>query len=394
MPVTDVEALHQGVEKIAPVLRENAPLADRECRLPDASVEAMREVGLYRMWVPRSLGGYEIDPVSAFDLVEEIARLDAAAAWNLYMSVTPGIVTMWLPEEGAREIFEDPDARLAGTLFPPLTAVPVDGGYRVSGRAPFVSACHAATWLGFAATITDDGVPRTTEEGEPVEVLVFLPRAEGRILDNWDVLGMRGTGSHDVVLDDVLVPERRAALLVPFGEMPPGPAFQGPLYRMVFWQSTAVQAAVALGIARAAVTELVELAAVKTPAYTGIPLRERPQAQIAVARADGLRCAARAYLREVLAEGYAACVAGRPFDLGHRRAIQSAATHGVEAAATAVRLVHEAAGTSAIRNSRPFAAHFRDVHTITQHAFVSANRYQSVGQLMLGIPPEWPLFVF
>ncbi|MFC5948729.1 acyl-CoA dehydrogenase family protein [Pseudonocardia lutea] len=394
MSVTDVEALRQGVEKIAPVLRENASLGDRECRLPDASVQAMREVGLYRMWVPRSLGGYEIDPVSAFDLIEEIARVDAAAAWNLYMSVSPSIFTMWLPEEGAREMFADPGARLAGTLFPPLTAVPADGGYRVSGRAPFVSACHAAEWMGFAAIVTDDGAPRTTEEGEPVEVLVFVSRADGRILDNWDVLGMRGTGSHDVVLDDVLVPERRAALLMPFGETPPGPAFQGPLYRMVFWQTAGVMAAVAVGIARAAISELVDLAAVKTPAFTGIPLRERPQAQIAIGRADGLRCAARAYLREVLAEGYSACEAGRPFDTDHRRSIQLAATHGVEAAATAVRLVHEAAGTSAIRNSRPFAAHFRDVHTITQHAFVSANRYQSVGQLMLGVPPEWPLFAF
>ncbi|GAA4694278.1 acyl-CoA dehydrogenase family protein [Pseudonocardia yuanmonensis] len=394
MTVTDVEALRQGVEKIAPVLRENAPLGDRECRLPDASVNAMREVGLHRMWIPRSLGGLEIDPVSAFDLIEEIATIDAAAAWNLYMSVTPSLFAMWLPEEGAREMLVDADVRLAGSLFPPLTAVPVDGGYRVTGRAPFVSGCHAATWLGFAATITDDGVPRTTDEGEPVEVLVFLPRADGRIVDNWDVLGMRGTGSHDVALDDVLVPERRAALLAPFGEAPPGPAFQGPLYRMVFWQSTGVQAAVALGIARAAVAELVELAAVKTPAFTGTSLREHPQTQIAIGRAEAARCAARAFLREVLAEGYADCEAGRPFALEHRRAVQAASTHGVEAAATAVRLVHEVAGTSAIRNSRPFAAHFRDVHTITQHAFVSANRHRSVGQLMLGLPPEWPLFAF
>jgi alkylation response protein AidB-like acyl-CoA dehydrogenase len=392
MTVTDVQALHQGVEKIASVLRENAPLADRECRLPDASVQAMREVGLYRMWVPRALGGFEIDPLSAFDLVEEIARIDAAAAWNLFMSVTPGLLGMWLPEEGAREVYAG-EVRMAGSLFPPLTAVPVDGGYRVTGRAPFVSGCHAATWLTFPAAVTDDGVPRTTGDGGPVEVLAFLPRAEARIVDNWDVLGMRGTGSHDVVVEAV-VPKRRAPLLAPFGETPPGPAFQGPLYRMVMWQSTGVMAAVALGIARAAVTEAVELAEAKTPAFTAIPLRERPQVQAAIGRAEGIRCAARAYLREVLADGYAECEAGRSFGTDHRRSIQLATTHGVEAAATAVRLVHQVAGTSAIRNSRPFAAHFRDVHTLTQHAFVSTNRYESVGQLMLGLPPEWPLFAF
>ena len=393
MPVTDVEALHQGVEKIAPVLRENAAVADRECRLPDASVEAMREVGLYRMWIPRALGGFEIDPVSAFDLVEEIARVDAAAAWNLYMSVNPSIVGMWLPEQGADEVFAG-EPRFAGTLVPPMTALPVDGGYRITGRIPFVSGCHAATWLIFTAVPTDDGTPRTTEDGHPVTVLVFLPRAEWQIVENWDVLGMRGTGSHDVTVDDVFVPDHRAPLLVPFADAPPGPAFQGPLYRMVIWQGTAVMAAVALGIAHTAVAEVTELATAKTPAFTTVPLRERAVAQSEIARAEGHRCAARAYLREVLAEGYAACEAGRPFETEHRRSIQLAAAHGVEAAATAVRLVHQVAGTSAIRNNRPFAAHFRDVHTVTQHAFVSPSRYESVGQLMFGLPPEWPLFAF
>jgi alkylation response protein AidB-like acyl-CoA dehydrogenase len=393
MPVTDVEALRQGVEKIAPVLRENAPLGDRECRLPDASVDAMREVGLYRMWIPRALGGFEIDPVSAFDLIEEIARADAAAAWNLFMSVNPSIVGMWLPEQGADEVYAG-EPRFAGTLFPPMTAVPVDGGYRITGRIPFVSGCHAATWLIFTAVPTDDGVPRTTEDGRPVTVLVFLPRAEWQIVENWDVLGMRGTGSHDVTVDGVVVPDRRAPLLVPFADAPPGPAFQGPLYRMVIWQGTGVSAAIPLGIARAAISDALELAAVKTPAYTVVPLRERAAVQTEIARAEGHRCAARAYLREVLAEGYAACEAGRPFDTDHRRALQLAATHAVEAAATAVRLVHQVAGTSAIRNNRPFAAHFRDVHTVTQHAFVSPARYESVGQLMLGLPPEWPLFAF
>jgi alkylation response protein AidB-like acyl-CoA dehydrogenase len=391
---TDVETLHQGVEKIEPVLRENGPVAEQIRRLPDASVNAMREAGLYRMWTPKDLGGLEIDPVSGVDLFEKIARIDAAAGWNLYMSVTPSVFGMWLSDDGAREVFAG-EPTLAGALFPPASAVPAEGGYRVSGRVPFVSGCHAATWLILAAVVIEDGEPKRTADGVPVSLLAFVPRADAGIIDNWDTLGMRGTGSHDVEVTDLFVPENRAPVFAPFADDPPGSAFQGPLYRMVFWEAPPGLASIALGIARAAIEDVVQLARVKTPAYTGIPLRERPAAQSQIAQAEGHRAAAWAYLRETLAAAYATtCETGRILTIDQRRDIQLASCHAVQAAATAVRLVHEVAGSSAIRNSQPFAGHFRNVHTVTQHAFTSVSRYESVGQLMLGLPPEWPFFAF
>ncbi|MCW0216471.1 MAG: acyl-CoA dehydrogenase family protein [Pseudonocardia sp.] len=390
---TDVETLQRGVEKIEPVLRRNRVEAEEIRRLPEASVTAMREVGLYRMWTPRSLGGLEIDPVSAVDLVETISRIDAAAGWNLFMSVAPSIFGMWLSDDGAREVYAD-EPILAGALFPPVSAVPTEGGYRVSGRVPFVSGCHAATWLILTAMVIEDGAPRLTAGGDPVSLLVFLPRADGEIIDNWDTLGMRGTGSHDVAVTDLFVPEHRTASLAPFTGDPPGSAFRAPLYRLVIWEFVPGLAMIALGIAGAAIGDLVALAKVKTPAYTGVPLRERPVAQSQIAQAEGHRAAARAYVRETLAAAYATCEAGEPLTTDQRRDIQLAACHAVQAAATAVRLVHDLAGSSAIRNSGPFSAHFRNVHTVTQHAFASASRYESVGQLMLGLPPEWPFFAF
>jgi alkylation response protein AidB-like acyl-CoA dehydrogenase len=349
--------------------------------------------GLYRMWTPKDLGGLEIDPVSGVDLVERVARIDAAAGWNLCMSLAPSVFGMWLPDAGAREVFAR-EPMMAGALFPPASAVPAEGGYRVSGRIPFVSGCHAATWLILAAVVIEDGEPKCTADGVPVSLLAFVPRADAEIIGNWDTLGMRGTGSHDIAVTELFVPGHRAPVFAPFTDDPPGSAFQGPLYRMVIWEILSGLASVALGIARAAIEDVVQLAGVKTPAYTGIPLRERPSAQSQIAQAEGHRAAAWAYLRETLAAAYATCGTGRILTTDQRRDIQLASCHAVQAAATAVRLVHEVAGSSAIRNSQPFAAHFRNVHTVTQHAFTSASRYESVGQLMLGLPPEWPFFAF
>jgi alkylation response protein AidB-like acyl-CoA dehydrogenase len=271
----DLRALLRTVDKIKPTLRENTALGERICRLPDTSMNAMREAGLYRMWVPKTLGGLELDPMTVFEVLEAIARIDAAASWNLFMGVTPTLMGAWLSEDAASTIYSD-GLVMAGALFPPLPAAPVQGGYLLSGRAPFVSGCHAATWYVFASMVVEDGQPKTDGMGNPIALAAFVPRSEVEIVENWDTLGMRGTGSHDVVLKDAFIPEQLAPLFVPYGDHPPGPAFQGPLYRLAIWSATPAAVAVSLGIARAAIEDVVRLAHQKTPAYTVTPLRERP----------------------------------------------------------------------------------------------------------------------
>jgi len=236
----------------------------------------------------------------------------------------------------------------------------------------------------------DHGQPRVGELGEPIQIVVAYPAKEADILDTWHTVGMRGTGSHDVVAKDVFIPERRTALLAPLTR--PGQAFQGPLYRLTIWPSIATLAPPALGMARAAIDALLDLAKTKTPNYTRTSLRERPTVQAQVARAEALLGAGRAYLHESLREGWETAVQGQMLSLEQKMKIQLATTYAIRAAADAVDLVHEAAGTTAIRNEHRFQQHFRDVHVITQHAFASTSRYESVGKLLFGLETDWTFF--
>jgi alkylation response protein AidB-like acyl-CoA dehydrogenase len=209
-------------------------------------------------------------------------------------------------------------------------------------------------------------------------------------VENWRTLGMRGTGSHDVVMSDVFVPERHTTLLVPLDK--PGAAYQGPLYRFTAWAAVAALSTVATGTARAAIDDLVELARKKSPAYTAKPLKDRSIVQAQIGRAEAALGAARAYLYQALQETWDEAVKGNLIDMPHKTKLQLAATHAVSAAAEAVNLVHAAAGTTGIREEHRFERYFRDAHTISQHGFISASRFESVGQLLLGVPVEWPFY--
>jgi alkylation response protein AidB-like acyl-CoA dehydrogenase len=387
---TGEPALLGAVEQLAPVIRAHAQSAEIERRLSRPVVDAMLAAGLYRLWIPRAFGGLEVDPVTAFRVFEEVSRIDSAAGWNLQLSVAIAPFLAWISDEGAAEIFRDPNVILGGTLNPPARAVPAAGGYRVTGRMPFVSGCHSCTWFLAPAQVIDGDQPRLNEAGVPLTLIVLYPAKDAEIIDNWNTLGMRGTGSHDVAITNVFVPERRTAPLVPLERL--GPAFQGPLYRHTIWPSVAALATIATGIARAALDEAIALAHGKTPAYTASRLRERPVAQSQIAQAEALLGAARAYLYESLRDTWPDTVRGRWITAAQKMKMQLAATHAVVASAQVVDLVHAAAGTTGIRNEYRLQQHFRDVHVITQHAFISANRYESMGKVLFGVPTDWPFF--
>ena len=184
----------------------------------------------------------------------------------------------WLPSNGAAEILNSKaDTILGGTFTPGHPAIAVDGGYRLTGQWPFVSGAHHCDWLVFLLQVSEGGTLRVNEEGVPLQWFMFLPVDRAKILDTWDTLGMRGTGSHDVVIEDVFIPERHAGLVVPLER--PGTAFQGPLYRLAGWFPVALCAVPALGAARAAIDELIQLARVKTPSFNPSTLAHRQVVQ-------------------------------------------------------------------------------------------------------------------
>lgn len=390
-----LESLLDAVEQIAPILREHAAEAEERRRLSDAAAAAIKEAGLYRMWIPRAYGGLELDPMTGCRVVEEVAGIDSAAAWNLALSAGATLFPAFFDEKAAAEIFGDGDGVMAGVFFPPTEAVSVEGGFRLTGRMPFASGCNHCEWFLGMAHVIENGKARENERGEAEMWLVVVPASDFEIIDHWDTLGMRGTGSHDLAIRDAFVPRHRAApLLAPESRRSLPKGFEGPLYRCTVWPAVSSLAFVATGIARAAIEELVALATKKTPAYMPAPLRERSSAQSQVAQAQAELGAARAYLYEALREAWESGVAGRFIDMPQKRKVQLAAIHAAAAAADAVDLVHAAAGSSGIRKEHRFERHFRDVHVITQHAYISGARYESVGKPLFGLESDWGFFEF
>jgi alkylation response protein AidB-like acyl-CoA dehydrogenase len=202
---------------------------------------------------------------------------------------------------------------------------------------------------------------------------------------------MRGTGSHDYRASDVFVPAQRA---LPMGQFEmQNPAFANAVGRLGGWPVAPYNAVVALGIARAAIDDLLELAAAgKTPAYTQTALAERQVVQDKVARARAVVDAARSYIYTAVAEALAFVETAPKLDMEHGIPLALAGSFAIEAAAQAVDLIHACAGTSAIRDEQPFERHFRDVHTLQQHAFSSASRFESVGKILLGRESDWAFY--
>jgi indole-3-acetate monooxygenase len=189
------------VDSIAPTLAEHAPLSEKLGRLDKPSIEAVRSTRLLRAFAPRELGGLEIDPVTATLILEALARIDGSAGWTIgILSNSAGVIGAYLPAATARRICAEGVPPMAGTFLPKGQAEPISGGYRVKGRWPFASGIHHADWVGFNAFVL--GRPQS----EGVQSVV-LPREQVVIHDNWRVAGLRGTGSCDFSVEDVLVPD-------------------------------------------------------------------------------------------------------------------------------------------------------------------------------------------
>jgi alkylation response protein AidB-like acyl-CoA dehydrogenase len=381
MSVSMHSELLDAVRELGPTIREGAAAAERERMLSGAVVDVMRGAGLFRMLTPRSLGGLEVDPVTFARVMEEVSRYDSAAGWALQTDSG----AWWccrLPDEGAEELYaDDPDAILSAAFHPPLEAVPVDGGYRLTGQRPLASNIHEASWLLVTAVAGEAAIG------------AIVPAGEAEIVDTWHSLGMRGTDSNDVALNDVFVPTSRTFPLVP--DFEPGTHYQGPLYRIPAMAEVAIVAApVFLGIAREAIDELRALAESKTPFGSARVLRERPATQARLARAEGLLRSARALFYDTLEEAWERALANEQATLEQKADALLAAVNAASSSVEAVELVHGLAGTSGVYTRSPLERHFRDVQTIRHQGFVSASRFETVGQVYLGVDAEFGFVYF
>lgn len=393
---TTVLAEHQLVEvarQLGPLIREHADEAERERRLARPVIDAMAAAGMFRLYAPTSLGGLEIDPATYARIVEEVSRFDSAAGWILQAGNTGDWWAARLSQEGVEEIYRGgPDVLTAATFHPPQQAIEVDGGYRVTGRGPLASNIHDAEWLFLTAMVMDGERPRMID-GLPEVIGLTLRAEEAEIIDTWYSLGLRGTDSNDIAVEEVFVPRSRAYPLTPAFE--PGPHYHGPLYRFpVIGQVATIATPVALGVAREAIDALRDLAQGKTPFGSVKTLRERASVQTTLAQAEAILRSARLLFYATLAAAWERTLAGKPSTLEQKADLLLAGTHATKSAATVVELMHRLAGTSGIYTRSPLERLFRDAQTLRHHGFVSEGRFETAGQVYLGVQPEFGMVAF
>lgn len=382
MATTDTaSALLEATHALDPHIQPLIEQIETDRNLPPSLVKAMTDAGLFRMMVPKQFGGLEVDMATVLRVIEDTAKMHGSVGWCTMIGGIGGLICGFLSDEGAREIYgSDPDVVTGGTFFPPGQAIVEKGGYRVTGRWPFNSGCRHCDWLLDTCVVIENGTPRCLSNGLPEIRTVFFPVAEAEIIDTWSVLGMRGTGSHDVAVNNIFVPERRTALLVSGA-----PQVRAPLYVFPLMGAFAVGiASVATGMARGAIDAFVELARTKILVGTNQPINERSVVQMQVGQAEALLRSGRALLFETVHEVWETIESGKEVSVEQRARIRLAATHATTSSAQAIDLMYHAAGTSGIWMSSPLQRYFRDVHTMMQHAYVSSTLYEKVGQIFLG----------
>jgi alkylation response protein AidB-like acyl-CoA dehydrogenase len=386
--------LMEAARHIAPVIRDHKDEAERERRLSAPVLAALHDAGLLRMCTPRSLGGLETDPLTRALVIEEISGYDTAAGWTLTNPLDWAYLCARLPDAGAEEIYgRSANVVIAAQFGRPIQAPPVPGGYRVTGRAPFVSNCHDANWIATSAVLTAGDQTTPDDMAEPELVMVYLPRESCEVIDTWHVMGMRGTGSDDVAVTDVFVPTARTFPVTP--EFTPGSHYRGPLYRFPLIGILASNLPpLLLAVGRRAIDEVATLAQGKVPVARSTLLRERASAQAKLARAEAILRAGRLLLYDTLSEAWQAALAGEAFSLRQKADLLLATTHAVSGAVKAVELMYSVAGTSGIYTKSPLERYFRDIQVLKHHAFGAESRYETVGQVFFDLPPDFPLVAF
>jgi alkylation response protein AidB-like acyl-CoA dehydrogenase len=367
----------RAAAEIAPRARE----IEAARRLPPAVVDALVQAGVFKLLVPRPYGGAEASLATLVAVLEALSAADGSAGWCAMIGACSGLMCGFLSDDVAAAVYGPDDAITCGVFAPMGRAVPVADGYRVSGRWTFASGCQHSTWCMGGAIVAGEGAGAAPAGGVPEVRSMLFHASEIRILDTWDTSGLRGTGSHDFVVDDVFVPAGRSFSLV-------GGRHALAPYRSAFFGGLAAGvAAVALGIARAAIDAFVALARDKRPMGARRTIAERELVQLSVARAEARVRAARAFLLDAVESAEAASATGEA-SIEQRALLRLAACHAATEAAAAVDLVYEAGGGSSIYASSPLGRCFRDVHTATQHVMVNQAAATLAGRILLGLESD------
>jgi alkylation response protein AidB-like acyl-CoA dehydrogenase len=381
--MTDTAAMTQAgalAALLGAVRERHGEFAARQAVSPDV-VDLMKAAGVYRALVARRFGGEERTPSEFLRLIEEISIADGSSGWVASFGFS-AVYLSALPVATLAELYaKTPDVVFAGGIYPPQHAPPAPGGVSVSGRWSWGSGCTCADVVGV-------GIKTDAASGGGLPRIAVMPRERVRIEANWDVNGLKGTGSHDIVVENVVVPLEWT--FVRGG----GSSLETPLFRYPTMALAAqVLAVVGLGIARAALDEITGIATGRT-SITGAPvLADRAYVQTDIAKQEAALRSARAFFYEVTDEAFAALDAGAP-ELDRRQitALRLASTHAARVGADVAFAAYTLSGTTGIFSASPIGRFMQDAIVVPQHAFLSEGTWQNAGRVLLGLdtPPGFP----
>ena len=379
--IEEREALLAAARSIVPPIRESADEIEAARQLPEHIVDLLKGIGAFRLIQPRWLGGHDADPVTQILFIAELAKADASTAWCVMIGCDGGLLTRELDPEVAREMYSDIDAATCGAGFPPGTARRVDGGYLATGRWPYMSGITHADWVQMNCRLSGDEAPA---DGPPVVRLV-AHRSQVSILDTWRTSGMCGTGSHDVEVSELFVPDERSVPVRPSTRSVPGDPLRHPAWLLP------KHLGVALGLVQAAHDEVMELARDRV-AVRGA-LRDDPVTQAAIGETAAQIAACRAYaLSASDAAWQEVCETGEMSD-ANRVNLRLAITHVHQECQEVVERLYAVAGSTALYLERStLDRRLRDIHAMNQHVVLGASNYAAAARVLLGDQPRAPFW--
>ena len=382
------------IDEMLPEIHEAVDDIDEMRRLSQWLADRLASAGLFHLLTDVGHGGLGTDPVTAVKVIERLSAVSPSVGW---VSMILSSASFWIiraaPNEVRRKIFagtthgEIQHSVIAGTLVPHGKAVKVDGGWLLNGQWPFGSGCHLANWLPSGAWIYDVDEAIIDIDGVPQWRVFYVPASDCNILDTWFTLGLRGTGSTDYTMSDVFVPDTfvtRHSLLEPSKLLDNRyiyPALNIPM-----------MSAVALGTARGAIDSLIELLSSKIDRKNKQPVATSFDKQLDLGVAVATLDSARAYLYDVTYRAWELIQSYKELPSELRAGMRLACTHAVEASVKVVDIAHSMAGASSIYSSSSLDRFFRDIHTISAHAFMRHSTMADGGQLLLGQEPPFHVF--
>ncbi len=372
---------------LGPQIRGASDWIERERRLPDALVRSLQGAGVFRMPMPASMGGPELDPITQMQIIEELSFHDGSTGWVAMTGCDGGYYCAHLDEEAAQKLYLDLDAVTCGVHVPSGRAVLNERGYMVTGRWSFGSASLHARFMVGGCVVHDDGKP-VLERGRPKIVMAVMPSEAVSIVDTWTTTGLAGSGSNDFVADGVEVPFKHT-----FNVFTDTSTNAAPLFRFRWWMVSKAPA-VALGIARRAIDDLVELAqqtvrtSASASASTSGTLRDDAFVQAAVGRAQAQVGSAKSWLYDVMHDVWQTSLAGGEPSARQVAEFRLSITNAFHSSRDAVRGMYEAGSGATLYRKSPLDRHLRDITTISQHTLVNQRSYAEAGRSALGLDPD------